>query len=45
MEWWKLSIPMVVLIAYVHVFNAIATLYLDSGRQMQVADLVRHLKM
>jgi hypothetical protein len=40
MNWW---VPGVVLIAYIHLFNAIATMYLDSGRQLQLIDLYRRV--
>lgn len=42
MEWWVL-VPGVVLITYIHLFNAIATMYLDSGRQLQLSDLYRRV--
>jgi hypothetical protein len=40
MNWW---IPGVILIAYIHLFNAIASTYLDSGRQLQLSDLYRRV--
>ena len=43
MEWWVFVIPGVVLITYIHLFNAIATMYLDSGRQLQLVDLYRRV--
>ena len=42
MEWW-VFVPGVVLITYIHLFNAIATLYLDSGRQLELSDLYRRV--
>jgi hypothetical protein len=40
MNWW---VPVVVLITYIHLFNAIATMYFDSGRQLQMVDLYRRV--
>lgn len=45
MDWWAWSIPAIVLMLYIHLFNAIATMYLDSGRQLQLSDLIRKWKM
>jgi len=36
-------VPGVVLITYIHLFNAIATMYLDSGRQLELSDLYRRV--
>ena len=43
MEWWTYAIPGVVLITYIHLFNAIATLYLDSGRPLELSGLYRRV--
>ena len=40
MEW---IIVLFVIVLYVHLFNAIAKLYLDSGRSMTVYDLYRRV--
>lgn len=40
--WW-VFVPGVVLITYIHLFNAVATLYFDSGRQLQLVDLYRRV--
>ena len=42
MEWW-VFVHGVVLITYIHLFNAIASMYLDSGRQLQLSDLYRRV--
>ena len=36
MNWY---IPLLVILLYVHLFNAISPLYFDSGRQMTLTDL------
>jgi hypothetical protein len=42
-EWWAYAVSGAVLITYIHLFNAIATMYLDSGRQLQLVDLYRRV--
>lgn len=42
MEWW-VFVPGVILMTYIHLFNAIAGIYFDSGRQLQLVDLYRRV--
>ena len=42
MEWW-VFVPGVVLITYIHLFNAIASMYLDSGLQLELVGLYRRV--
>lgn len=43
MDWLPFVIPGIVLVMYIHLFNAIATMYFDSGRQLQLSDLYRRV--
>lgn len=38
---WKWSIAIFVIILYVHLFNVIAPMYLESDRTLKLADLLR----
>ena len=38
----KWVIALLVILLYVHLFNAISPMYFDSGRQMTLNDLLRH---
>ena len=40
----KWIIALLVILLYVHLFNAVSTLYFDSGREMTFMDLVATLK-
>jgi hypothetical protein len=43
MTWWAYAVPGILLITYIHLFNAIAGMYFDSGRQLQLSDLYRRV--
>lgn len=42
---WKWIVAIFVIMLYIHLFNAIAPMYLESGRTLKLTDLLRRFEI